>query len=69
METGIEREVFLRPQHVRPRRRRGHEDQIPTPVGNRARYDNELVLSEQCVSERLLTRTRNSGSEPIGIWD
>ena len=36
---------------------------------NCARNDNELVLTEQSIAEGLLTRTRDSRSEPIGIGD
>ena len=58
MESGVEREPFLRAEGIGPCRAGGDEEQVPAPGGNHAGDHDELVPAQQVVSELLLAGTR-----------
>jgi len=67
METRIECEGFLNVLLVCACRLGRIEDQIPAMGGHRAWNDDELVLGQKRITERLLSCAWDSGPQPVDV--
>jgi hypothetical protein len=67
MKPRIKSKCLLRPQRTSAGRFGVDKDEIPTGGRYRARNEQELVLVQQFISERLLTGAGNAGSQPVWV--
>jgi hypothetical protein len=69
IQTGIQRESFLRFQLVSSGRTRGVEQKVPAFARDGTRNNDERVMLEQRAPERLLSAARRPGRQPSGVGD
>src|ERR1700752_3555817 len=67
VQPRIEHEGLLQSQRIFPRRRGGHEDQIPAMVRYGAWDQNELMLRQEEIAKNLLRGAGNPRMQPILI--